>query len=62
MQGLTTILKHTFSGLCSKSIGSAIEHAKATQITIRGKISENLINLCVEDNGKGVFGGKTERN
>ena len=46
--------------IVQQAFENAIEHAKATQITIRGKISENLINLCVEDNGKGVFDGETD--
>jgi signal transduction histidine kinase len=46
--------------IVQQAFENALEHAKATEVTIEGEISKDLIALSIIDNGKGVFDGNTE--
>jgi signal transduction histidine kinase len=43
--------------IVQQALENAIEHANATQITIRGEIVEDHVNISIEDNGIGIFDG-----
>lgn len=46
------IIQHAFD--------NAVKHSKATQITIKGEITEDHVNISIEDNGTGIFNGEVE--
>jgi signal transduction histidine kinase len=45
--------------IVQQAFENAIEHSKATEITIRGEIVEDRINISIEDNGTGLFDEET---
>jgi signal transduction histidine kinase len=41
--------------IVQQALENAIEHANATEITIRGEVVEDHVNISIEDNGTGIF-------